>query len=349
MNGRVHRAALSTLRPMRRACLPLLAALAFLVVAAPSASAADVDVINAWGSQNAAFQDATAKLAKAMRKGERTKYRRPAPVIKAIKRFEELTSAVATAVVAQTPSTPSGARAKEEVVKSLAGYVASLRDLRKAIKAVSRKKLKRGNKLLRRSARRGGAAELAQATAIQLFQAGQREAAGQQPGSPGSPGDPSSPGSPSEPTAPCDDKDPNVEGCQDQPPGTPCEDKNPNVAGCQTQPPPPTCTDRDPNVAGCQTQCEADQDPNKDGCQIRCEADQNPNQQGCQTVKPTCAEDPSQAGCPTECQITGTLPQCQEPPPSLRILTRRASALGGLLGFLDPAADELGAVARADL
>ena len=303
-------------------------------MAVPTASAADADVINAWGSQNAAFQDATAKLSQAMRKGERTKYRRPAPVVKAIKRFEKMTSTVATAVAAQTPSTPSGGRAKEEVLKSLAAYGASLRDLRAAIVAVGKKKLKRGNKLLRRSARRGGAAELAQVTAVQLFQAAQREAAGQGPGSPGSPGSPSDPSAP-----PCDDKDPNLEGCQDAPPGTPCDDKNPDVAGCQTQPPPPPCDDKDPDVAGCQTQ------PPPPPCD-----DKDPNVAGCQTQPPpTCAEEPSQQGCSPLCLADGTLPECQEPPPGLRVLTRRASALGGLLGFLDPAADQVGAVARADL
>ena len=310
----------------------VLAALAALALTAPAASAADADVIAAWASQNAALKDATADLTKAMRKGERTKFRRPAPVVRAIKRMVKLTVTAGRLVAAQTASTASGARAREDAMKSLQGFVASLRDMRGAIVAASRKKLGRARKLLRRSKQRADAAQQAQGTAVQLFQAAQREAA-PPPAPPSAP-----PGQPSSPP-PCEDKDPNAAGCQTEPP---CEDKDPNAAGCQTQPP---CEDKDPNVSGCQTQCEADQDPNNSGCQTSCD-DKNNDAAGCQS-KPSCRDDADQAGCPLICQATPSDPSCAASPPGL--LARRRSTLGGLLRVLDPAADEVGAVVRADL
>ena len=267
-----------------RPVLLVLAALVALALSAPgSAPAADADVIAAWNSENRALTAANQALSRAVRRAQRTRFRRVREVVAAVGRIEQLTLRVKAQVQGQSASTSSGALARTEVLRSLNGFVASLRDLRKAMHATARGRIAIARGLLRRSKRRADAAERASLEAQALFQ----RAGGEAPPAP-----PPPPPPPLPPPPPPEQQ-------QEQPP------------------PPPPCEDRDPNVEGCQTSCQSDQDPNVAGCQTSCQDDQNPHRDGCQTEPPTCAEDPSQEGCPVQCQLDPSLPECQEPPPQL--------------------------------
>ncbi len=280
--------------------LIVVAALAVLALGAPgSASAADSDVVAAWQSQSAAMNSASKSLVSALRRGERTRFRRAAPVVKAIERLRVLTDRTRDLVAQETASTPSGAAARGEVLRSLDGFVRSLRDMRLAVQAASRRRLSQAHKLLKRSKRRADAAKADSDQAVALFDKAGREAAPPPPPSP----------PPPPPPPPCDDKDPNTAGCQTEPPPPPpCDDKDPNQDGCQTEPP---CQDQNPILPGCQP----------DAPPAEC-TDQNPYVSGCQETK-SCRDAPEQSGCPPICAVTPEADDCADSPSLVRVATRR--------------------------
>ena len=218
---------------MRRSSPLVLALLAVLAAAAP-AFAADGDVVAAWASQNPALSAASASLATEMKKGERTRFRSPGRVVAAIKQIEKLNAEVRTLVVAQTASTPSGGRAREEVLRSVDGFAASLKALRRSIVAASKGRLRAARRLLGRAKRKGDAAEAAQTGAVTLFAQAASEAAPPPPPPPSDrpPSDPPPSDPPPDDPPPSDpppDEPPPEEPPPDEP--DPCEE-NPLDPGC---------------------------------------------------------------------------------------------------------------------
>jgi hypothetical protein len=155
----------------------LLALLSALALAAPAtAPAADADVQAAWTSEAAALKTAETKLASAVKAAQRTKFRRVGSAVTAIKAVERLTATVRSRVVGTGTSTPSGAKAREAILKSLTGFSGSLKNLRLALQAANRKKLALAQRLLARSLLLSDGASDDAADARTYFEAARREA-----------------------------------------------------------------------------------------------------------------------------------------------------------------------------
>lgn len=162
---------------MRVGATLVLVLLTALAVTAPTASAADADVLSAWSSQNAELKTAGAAVTKAMKGAAKSRYKRVRPLLDALGRLEKITSGLRRKVAGTTASTPTGTEARTAVLESLQGFVSSLRNLRKAVQAASRKRHKRAQALLARSELQGREADSAAKDAFALFLQAYAEAA----------------------------------------------------------------------------------------------------------------------------------------------------------------------------
>ena len=235
-----------------RPVLLVLALLSALALTAPAAApAADSDVEAAWKSEDAALKAGGTKVSRAVRAAQRSKFRRVASAVKAIRAVETLIATVRQRVTAASASTVSGARARDTVLASLKGYASSLKNLRLAFQAAGHKrKLATARRLLARSSLDAGGAsddasdarlyfEAARADAEQQRRQEQQQQQQQQNPPPDGGGGGSQPPPTQDPPPP-------------QPPQQTCA-QNPNQAGCpaickisvtfaECQKPPPSAT-----------------------------------------------------------------------------------------------------------
>ena len=154
----------------------MLAALsALLLVPGGSAVASDADVVRAWSSEDRSLNRASRTLSREIKAWERSRFRKTAGILRALRRLETITVRIRGRVRRADASSAPGAKARVAVLKSLGLFVASTRSLRAAVRYAAKGRRSPGLRALKKARRNGNASERAAKRAIAFFEQAGRE------------------------------------------------------------------------------------------------------------------------------------------------------------------------------